>query len=199
MHSNIAGVWDSFCTFAGETTKYIKMRKLLMMVLVGACACGTGFAQKNFKASVNLKQGWRFPVEMGYTFGSNSGGRLEMTPSAGYQVNPYVFLGAGAGIDYYTDADEFFVPIYADIRGYIPIHSKIHPFIDIKPGYGCDLNGDCASGFYVNVTSGVEIGNFYAGIGYGSQTMNYSLDTYYVSSNYTVHSDGFTMKIGYVF
>lgn len=142
--------------------------------------------------ATNLKKGWRGFIETGYTFDDQSSGRVELTPSFGYQLNPYLMLGAGAGLNYYTDADETFVPVYANFRGYVPTGCNVRPYIDLKPGYGFDLNGDSGSGFYLNISTGVEIGKISMGIGYATQTLNWDDDL-------STHSGGLTVKVAYNF
>lgn len=146
----------------------------------------------------DLKTGFKFFTELGYTFGDNEGERVELLTAAGSQINPYLFVGAGVGLNYYTsDGDNGFVlPIYADLRGYVPTGSAVHPYIDLKPGYGVNLSdGDSDGGFYINATAGIEIQHFTIGIGYASQSL--SFDTYYGSGS--VSSGGFTAKVGFTF
>jgi len=153
--------------------------------------------------STNLKKSWKFFMETGYTFGNKSGGRVELTPSFGYQLNPSLMLGAGAGLNYYTNADETFIPVYADFRGYIPTDCCIKPYIDLKPGYGFDLNGDSGSGFYFNFTAGIEIGKISMGIGYATQTLNMnenlSIHSIPISYDASTNTGGLTLKVAYAF
>jgi hypothetical protein len=121
--------------------------------------------ERNYETSnTGLKKGWRFPVETSFTVGNDI--NMDIMPSVGYQLNPYLFLGAGMGFLYNGD---FSLPIYADIRSYIPLNSKVHPFIDVKPGYGtCLIDFSC---FYISVTAGVEINKFIVGVGYSSNIL----------------------------
>ena len=143
-----------------------------------------------------LKSGFRFFSEAGYTFGDKDCGRLEVLTSGGYQINPYLYLGVGLGWNYYTDADASMMPFYGNVRAYIPIENAIHPYIDIKPGYSIGLTNSEDKGFYIGATAGIEVSNFTVGIGYSSQTLNckiYDEGNYY---NYHISSGGFTIKIG---
>lgn len=173
------------------------------------CVSMTSFAQHCCKSASDgtcgkSENGWRGFMETGYTFGDKSGERFEFSPSFGYRLNPQLFIGVGAGLNYYTEIDEMFLPVFAHFRGYMPVRSKIHPFVDVKPGYGFDLNGDCNSGFYVSMTTGVEIGHLSVGIGYASQTMtsneNLVIDNgKKLNVDATSHSGGLTVKAAYLF
>jgi len=146
----------------------------------------------------DLKTGFKFFTEIGYTFGNNEGGRAELLTAAGCQINPYLFVGGGVGLNYYTasDGDAYVVPIFADLRGYIPTGSAVHPYIDLKPGYGVNTSGgDTDGGFYINTTVGIEIKHFTIGIGYASQS--FSIDSYYGSGS--ISSGGFTARVGLTF
>lgn len=138
---------------------------------------------------------FRFFLESGYTFGKDDGGRLELLTSMGSLVNKYIYLGAGLGLNYYTDGNSTLLPIYANIRGYIPTGSIILPYIDLKPGYSIGLSDSNSKGFYINTTVGIQIHNFTVGIGYASQSISYDEDYHHYSDS----NGGFTLKVGVVF
>ena len=54
----------------------------------------------------------------------------------GYQFNPYVFVGAGIGLNYNFD-NGVDLPIFADVRGSVPFGtSPVSFFGDVRLGYG---------------------------------------------------------------
>lgn len=103
-----------------------------------------------------ISSGYKGMVDIGYAFGTGNYGidRLMFTTSHGYQVNSFLFLGIGAGINYYTDGGAGTIPIFADFRGTAPIaNTRIAPFLDIKIGYTImDIEG-----FYFAPSVGVRI------------------------------------------
>jgi hypothetical protein len=105
-----------------------------------------------------------------------------------------LFVGGGAGGNYYTDEDFATIPIFANVRGYIPVKSRVRPFVDLKTGYGISTGSDYNGGFYVNATTGIEISHFTVGIGYSSQTL--SVDGY---DDYSFSTGGFTLNLGFAF
>ena len=104
-------------------------------------------------------QTYKGSIEGGRTLHTDDMGLFSTTDiytTHGFQFNPYLYVGAGAGIrlgDSYTA-----IPIYADVN-YTMLKKKVSPFIDAKIGYSL-LD---ASGFYMNPGIGVSW-NFYKGL-----------------------------------
>ena len=104
-------------------------------------------------------QTYKGSIEGGRTLHTDDMGLFSTTDiytTHGFQFNPYLYVGAGAGIrlgDSYTA-----IPIYADVN-YTMLKKKVSPFIDAKIGYSL-LD---ASGFYMNPGVGVNW-NFYKGL-----------------------------------
>ena len=90
-----------------------------------------------------LKRGFRAIAELGYEMESNDNDG-DNSPvinfSVGYQLNSYVFLGAGMGFRYYMDDDKGSVPIYFNFRSDF-VNTKINPFVDVKLGYSPSCSG----------------------------------------------------------
>lgn len=78
-------------------------------------------------------------VELNNTFGTSASwrNRFGMLASFGYQVFPYLYVGAGTGFDYWTDYSYWSVPIFAHLRTEVhKAHRRnVSPFIDTKIGY----------------------------------------------------------------
>lgn len=90
-----------------------------------------------------LKRGFRAIAELGYEMESNDDdgdNSPVLNLSAGYQLNSYVFLGAGVGFRYYMDDDKSSVPIYFNFRSDF-VNVKINPFVDVKLGYSPSYSG----------------------------------------------------------
>ena len=104
-------------------------------------------------------QTYKGSIEGGRTLHTDDIGLFSTTDiytTHGVQFNPYLYVGAGAGVrlgDDYTA-----IPIYADVK-YTILKKKVSPFIDAKIGYSV-LD---ASGFYMNPGVGVNW-NFYKGL-----------------------------------
>lgn len=103
------------------------------------------------------KAGYKGFVDVGYTvgLGDNGVGRIAFSTTHGYQINPYVFVGAGAGVNCYTQngSTAWGIPIFADARANF-LNNSISPFLDVKIGYSvADI-----SGFYFSPSIGCRFG-----------------------------------------
>ena len=85
-------------------------------------------------------QTYKGSIEGGRTLHTDDMGLFSTTDiytTHGFQFNPYLYVGAGAGIrlgDSYTA-----IPIYADVN-YTMLKKKVSPFIDAKIGYSYNAN-----------------------------------------------------------
>lgn len=113
------------------------MKKLLLL-----------FALVAFSASVSAQSGFRtqdtpshrgfFDVDLSLTSSKNvSSGQVGLTTSQGVQVNPYFFIGAGAGVQVVFAAGEsaVAVPVFGHTRVNLT-KTQISPYFDVKGGYG---------------------------------------------------------------
>ncbi|MDH6312705.1 hypothetical protein M2137_001480 [Parabacteroides sp. PFB2-10] len=147
--------------------------------------------------------GYRGFVELGYTLGVGdySMGRAEFLTSHGYQLSPYLFLGAGTGVHYYhtNGADDFVIPVFMDFRANILKGANV-PFIGFKAGYtfGLRYPYEDGMGTYIAPTAGIKFmtsakRSVYLSLGY---TLQYGG---YFGFSDKVEFGGFSMKIGYEF
>lgn len=110
----------------------------------------------------DAKSGYKGFVDFGYTIGTNdASGRLEILTTHGFQLIPnYLFLGAGFGVQYFTDTDDTVlgIPLFADVRSnFLP--GRVSPLFDLKIGYA-GLLGDYSfgdGGLYLAPSVGVQV------------------------------------------
>ena len=118
-------------------------------------------------------------VEYTQTFSSDEY-RVGLVTSHGCQLNPYIYLGAGVGVEYWYDYESCVVPIFAHFRSEIHnlIRRNASPFLDFRIGYGA---GD-PQGLYLNPSVGCHfyLGHSKQGLsvraGYVLQGTDYSWD-----------------------
>lgn len=118
-------------------------------------------------AQNTAKNCYRGYVDAGYSvgIGDYDFGRFEVNTSHGYQINPYLFIGAGTGLHFmssYKTKDmnipldirdsKVDIPVFANIRCNLQ-KKKVSPFFDIKGGTYVTNNG----GLYVNASAGCRI------------------------------------------
>ena len=141
----------------------MKVLKTLVVIIMMTVAMPvfaqftTGGKSNGISSSENyLHTGYKGMVDAGYGIGVGDFGvdRIIVTTSHGYQFCPYFFAGVGTGINYYHDSDAWGVPIFANLRGSLPIsNTKFAPFLDMKIGYSV---AD-AEGFFFSPSIGTRI------------------------------------------
>jgi hypothetical protein len=91
-----------------------------------------------------LRLGYKGFVDFGYTLGVGdySADRAEAYTTHGCQINNVIFVGVGAGVNYYYDNDNAIgVPVYANAR-FTFLNKRITPFADTRVGYSLvDVEG----------------------------------------------------------
>lgn len=135
--------------------------------------------------------GLRGIVELGYIAGDFSA--PEFSLSLGYQINPYFFVGAGAGAQYLINAEGAAIPVFADLRGCMFL-GMVSPFISLKIGYEkfIDIKYE-DGGVYCSPTFGVKI------MTTQRQAVNLGLGLTSSKTKGWNSDKGFTLKIGYEF
>ena len=172
----------------------------------------------SFSTAAYDTRGYRGFIDFGYTIGTGdyNVGRIELTTSHGYQINPYFFVGAGTGVNYYCTrgADDFIIPVFADIRANF-IEGPVVPFATLKLGYSFSTRESYDGGLYLAPAVGVKFmlnsrqalslslgytcqwlssDEYYYGYGYGDYNDYYD---YYSST--TENFSGVTLKLGFEF
>lgn len=122
----------------------------------------------------------------------------------GLQVNPYLFLGAGIGANYWDSYETWSFPVFADVRAELhkAIRRNFSPFAEVQLGYSM---GD-AQGLYFSPQIGMH---FYFGhkktgisaaVGYTVQ--HCTLDEYdciYKNGYYDYNAEGFNLTVSFDF
>ena len=123
----------------------------------------------NYKGFVEA--GYGSCVGKGKCWGDPYYGRVSLFTSHGIEINPYLFVGAGVGLEIDTDNPIYLgtvSPIFADVRLKLP--RKSSPYFDLRIGdmYGAGYSNH---GFYMCPSIGYrfEVGKnkgIFLGIGY---------------------------------
>lgn len=101
------------------------------------------------------KSGLKAYIEGGFAFGEGIYGEVPISfqVAAGYQINPYVFVGFGSGENFFAAPGVYGIPLYGDLRLTL-WNNSISPFIDAKLGYSiADIEG-----LYFSPSIGCRIG-----------------------------------------
>lgn len=135
--------------------------------------------------------GYRGFVDANWTIGVGNGAgadRIGLLTSHGYQIIPQLYIGAGAGINYYYNGTAVGMPVFADVRTDI-LPGSVTPFVDLKGGYSfLDVEG-----FYLSPSVGCRfrVGGrlaMNAGVGYTLQKFSFG-----INDGYDYYSGGFNI------
>lgn len=146
-------------------------------------------------------------VDFGYSIGVGSDiddtGRIDFTTSHGVQVNPYLYVGLGAGVNYYSEAENasyWSFPIFFNPRVNF-IEGPVSPFLDMKVGYAL---GQDVKGFYLapSVGAGFRTSNSnMINVSAGYTLQNVEVVYYNGYSGWTDRKNigAITLKVGFEF
>lgn len=179
------------------------MKRILSIVILAAAVSNIATAQiitsKSITRSeiarqkIELKRGYRGFAEVGGSFYTDQPEYyygFDITTTHGYQINRWLFLGAGIGLQSYklheyTPAKtktQLTLPLYADIRTYFT-RTALKPFAEMQIGYRirCNKPLETVDEYFWNgnlytdtqkseITSGLHFG-----IGIGAEYRRFSL------------------------
>ncbi len=191
------------------------MRKVILLFALLLSAIGSN-------AQNTAKNCYRGYVDAGYSvgIGDYDFGRFEVNTSHGYQINPYLFIGAGAGLHFMAsyktkDMDipldvrdsKVDIPVFANIRCNF-LKKKVSPFVDVKGGTYVTNSG----GLYVNASAGCRFSinekqAINLSVGYTTEKLQFeTFDrfTSHTSMEYTRYTtlydtEAITVKLGFEF
>lgn len=85
-------------------------------------------------------------VQAGYAFGigDNPADRLSIHMINGVRINPYFSAGIGVGLDYYDVEGTSFLsmPLFLNLKGYLPVSQKVSLFASFDLGYSVALKSE---------------------------------------------------------
>ena len=194
------------------------MKKLLViaaMAVIGSVVANAQIGESSSKkiettyttttTTVNVEKapfkGYKGMVDFVYGVGVGdvvNGSRIGFSTVHGYQFNPYIYVGGGLQFNYYYDAEEFALPIFANARVTWPFSRMAALYFDYRIGYTV---GDALAGFYMSPAVGIRVGRksaFNFSIGYEYQGCRVYYYDYYYGYSYsgTGNAGAVTFRIG---
>lgn len=164
------------------------MKRLFVAVIIATCF-GVTQAQE-------IRAGYKGFADVAYSInvsGIDGASRIEVSTIHGYQIIPHLFVGAGVAYNYFHEVESSAVPVFADVRGTLPI-GKFSPFVDARIGYS--VAG--YNGFYFSPSIGCRLGltnslGLNLSVGYSMQ----DIDVYYYSGGTGKENAGaVTIRLG---
>ncbi len=145
----------------------------------------------DFTPGKGPQKGYRgfFDLEFYKSIDAQSRDHFGFSTAHGYQLKPYLFVGAGAGMkishkqhfkdNFWQKADFYMFPVFADVRLDL-LKNRYSPYLDFRVGYTL---GNKAYGFMFNPTIGCRIGltdalAINASLGYSMQSTDIVVRTY---------------------
>lgn len=109
------------------------------------------------------KKGYKGMIDVSWGVVSEKIG-FQATTTHGWQFNPHLFVGGGAGVNYYkNDPNEGYdvscvlIPVFADVRGYFT-KKKISPYGEAKIGALLPITDWCTTSPYFAPALGCKFG-----------------------------------------
>ena len=105
------------------------MKRILIICLLGLMSCSimAKQPQKGYRGFIY----WNNDI---YSYKTAIGGFKDyytgVSTSHGYQINPWIFAGAGIDIEYFKTGQSYILAPYADIRTDLKF-GKFTPFVDV--------------------------------------------------------------------
>lgn len=149
--------------------------KKIFLLLIAVLTAWNVSAQELERQSLVKYQG---EVDLGYSFNTETEDmhRINLHTIHGVRVGEYVFAGIGTGLDYYHNTvigGELAVPLFLNMKGYLPKFEDIQPYLSMDIGMGIGLTEDVQdfSGGMYGIALGVQGNLVKVQIGYNVQTI----------------------------
>ena len=175
------------------------MKNFFFTMAATVISAAASFAQIPVKYHGEVNAGYSVGV------GSYAVNRVNLNTIQGVQVGEYFSTGLGIGLDWYRglyadyweeqgkpDMGELAMPIYLNMKGYLPVTKTIAPYLTFDIGYGVGLTEglDGFGGLYMTPGIGIKAGKFKAEIGLNVQRI---VDIVNVNAN------AIKLVVGYIF
>jgi hypothetical protein len=150
------------------------MKRLFLLMIAIVFIASSASAQTPIK--------YQGEVDLGYSVGVGAFGeeRVNVHLLNGVKVGEYFSTGVGLGLDYYHSLDnngELFIPIYLNLKGYLPVSDIVNPYVscDVGVGIGATRDVSSLSGLYLTPAIGLHIKKWDTlfQIGYNMQRVSY--------------------------
>ncbi|MCF0203184.1 MAG: porin family protein [Bacteroidaceae bacterium] len=180
------------------------MKKLFLIAAIAIMSVAANAQDKG------PKTGFRLGIEAGYTFateGKGSWNDVNIDITAGAQILPWFYVGGGIGLDIYTDSDlktvmggtPLQLPIYGQVKFFLPTRSVVQPYIDLRGGYAVNLSKSDDGGI-VECGIGAEFFEHWnLSVGYNGRFYSKSKTVGQITQTTSWDTNGVYLRLGYRF
>lgn len=176
-------------------------RIYLIIMLLGLLATNSAYSQ-SIKYQGEVLGGYSLGI------GTFSMDRVNLHTVHGIRFNQYLFAGVGLGVDYFYNFDaylsdidtkgELTMPIFFDIKGYLPVSPKVSMFVSFDIGAGIGLtegvSGSKGLMFTPAIGTSMKVSSKNAitiSAGYNYQAWS--------ESEFKINTDAISLKLGFQF
>ena len=141
------------------------MKKLLILFIATAVSAATA------EAKIPVRYQGEVDAVLSVGVGNLATQRAGVHTIHGVRLGQYFSTGIGIGADFYTMDGEVVMPLYVNMKGYLPTNRKATPFVSLDLGAGLGVSNDVAgfSGLYCTPAVGVKVRKFKVQLGYNIQ------------------------------
>lgn len=181
------------------------MKKLLVLAAIIIACTQISNAQNTPK--------YQGEANLGYSIGIGSLGfnKVNLHTVQGVKIGEYVSTGVGIGLDWWRgiykeyweekgqfDPGELTLPIYLNVKGYLPMSENTAPYISCDLGYAAGITKGVKNlgGLYLSPSVGLKFYSFKAELGF---TLQKVADEYVESIYGTNSATAFKISVGYFF
>lgn len=181
------------------------MKKLLVLAAIIIACTQISNAQNTPK--------YQGEANLGYSIGIGSLGfnKVNLHTVQGVKIGEYVSTGVGIGLDWWRgiykeyweekgqfDPGELTLPIYLNVKGYLPISENTAPYISCDLGYAAGITKGVKNlgGLYFSPAVGLQFYSFKAELGFTLQKVAHEDVEYYYGTD---AATAFKISVGYFF
>lgn len=166
------------------------MKKVFLLLAVALSALSL--------SAQDTRTGFRFGMEAGVNFGDYTSVSFDFTPGA--QLNKYFYVGGGLSFDILTENGGLQIPLFAEMKAFLPNRTIAKPYLDLRGGYAINAADAFGAGL-LNIGLGVELwDHFNVGMGYAGRfaSVTHDIPFYGEYDENVTFSNGY-VKVGYRF
>lgn len=181
------------------------MKKLLVLAAIIFACTQISNAQNTPK--------YQGEANLGYSIGVGALGfnKVNLHTVQGVKVGEYVSAGVGIGLDWWRgiykeyweekgqfDSGELTLPIYLNVKGYLPMSENTAPYISCDLGYAAGITKGVKNlgGLYFSPAVGLKFNSFKAELGFTLQKVAHEDVEYYYGTD---AATAFKISVGYFF
>lgn len=178
------------------------MKKILLSLSLTIFVIGANAQSSKIKYQGEVLAGYSIGI------GTFSYDRINLHTIQGVRFNPYLSLGVGLGLDYYqkfdlyinTDvtASELAMPIYLNVKGYLPVSTKTNIFLSLDLGASIGLTEGISGGKGLMFTPAVGTNFKISPKNSLSVSLGYNYQAW-SESGFKINTDAIALRLGFQF